>query len=108
MPDFKFRQNCSYSEKRSFKVKSPIFLLLVLCLLPIQNAHAYLDPGTGSYIIQILIGVALGAGYVLKVYWGRVIGFFANLGNKKKASPEKDHSTKSKKKENDTRKPKSR
>jgi len=91
-----------------FKLRSPLLLLLLLCLLPIQNAHAYLDPGTGSYIIQILIGVALGAGYVLKVYWNRVIGFFSGLGKKKKISTQKDRGTKSTKKENELKKSKSK
>ena len=66
-----------------FKVRSPFLLLLLLCLLPIQNAHAYLDPGTGSYIIQILIGAGLGAGYVLKAYGSRIIRFFSGLRKKK-------------------------
>jgi hypothetical protein len=38
----------------------------------ISNAFAYIDPGTGSMIIQSLIGALVGAGIVLKVYWTKI------------------------------------
>lgn len=65
-------------------VTSLLWLMVIICLFPLKNAHAYLDPGTGSYIIQIIIGSALGAGYVLKVYFGRIVKFFTGFGSKKK------------------------
>ncbi len=85
MSDIKFRSKLKIN---TLRVKSPFLLLLLLCLVPIKNAHAYLDPGTGSYIIQILIGAGLGAGYVLKVYGSRIIRFFSGL-RKKKENQEK-------------------
>lgn len=30
---------------------------------------AYIDSGSGSYIIQIIIALLLGVGYSLKLYW---------------------------------------
>ena len=33
---------------------------------------AYLDPGTGSFILQVLIGGAFGSLFALKHYWLRV------------------------------------
>jgi hypothetical protein len=35
-------------------------------------AHAYLDPGTGSYIFQILIASVLGGTVALRSYWGKI------------------------------------
>jgi len=35
----------------------------------IHDAFAYLDPGTGGIIFQALIGVLIGAGITLKIYW---------------------------------------
>ncbi len=35
----------------------------------IHDAFAYLDPGTGTIIIQILIGALVGVGITLKIYW---------------------------------------
>ncbi len=37
---------------------------------------AYLDPGTGSLILQMLIASILGVFFVLKNFWKRVLFFF--------------------------------
>ena len=42
-------------------------------------AYAYLDPGTGSYIFQLLIAGVVGLAFVIKVFWGRIKGFFGGL-----------------------------
>ncbi len=34
-----------------------------------QSAYAYIDPGTGSMVAQMLIGVFVGLGIAIKVYW---------------------------------------
>ena len=36
----------------------------------------YLDPGSGSFIIQILIAAFLGLGVALRASWGRIKEFF--------------------------------
>lgn len=46
-----------------------------MLLLP-QAASAYLDPGVGSMIWQMLVAVALGAVFTLKVYWSRIKDYF--------------------------------
>lgn len=38
---------------------------------------AYLDPGTGSLIIQFLIGGAAAAAISIKVFWKQIRGFFS-------------------------------
>ncbi len=43
---------------------------------------AYLDPGSGSFILQLLIAALLGAAFLLKTYWGRVKLFFRRLFKK--------------------------
>jgi len=37
---------------------------------------AYLDPGTGSMALQLLVGGLLGAGIAIKIFWGRIVGLF--------------------------------
>ncbi len=37
---------------------------------------AYLDPGTGSILIQLLIAGLLAVGVVLRVFWGRISKLF--------------------------------
>jgi hypothetical protein len=44
--------------------------------LPNGTAQAYLDPGSGSFIIQVLIAALAGALLTLRVFWDRIIGFF--------------------------------
>jgi hypothetical protein len=40
---------------------------------------AYIDPGTGSLIIQVLIGVLVGGLVAAKIFWGRIKTFFKGL-----------------------------
>lgn len=37
---------------------------------------AYLDPGSGSFLIQLLIAALLGAGIALRASWGKIKGLF--------------------------------
>lgn len=47
-------------------------LLSSLCLVFSTPAYAYLDPGTGSYILQLLIGVLIGAAFAVRIYWKKI------------------------------------
>jgi hypothetical protein len=48
----------------------------------------YLDPGSGSFILQILIAVLLGIGVALRASWGRIKGLFG--GKPKNGDGEED------------------
>lgn len=37
---------------------------------------AYLDPGTGSYLLQLGLASVLGASYAVKHFWSRLKGIF--------------------------------
>ena len=50
-------------------------LIAVLAVLP-RPAHAYLDPGTGSIILQAMLGGVAGLAMVLKLYWHRLTSIF--------------------------------
>jgi hypothetical protein len=41
-------------------------------------AHAYLDPGTGSILVQSLLAGIAGVAAVLSLYWQRLKAFFTN------------------------------
>lgn len=45
-------------------------------------AIAYLDPGSGSFIIQLLAATLLGGLFVLKTSWKRITTFFRGLFSK--------------------------
>lgn len=39
-------------------------------------AHAYVDPGTGSMLLQLLLGGVAGALVVVKLHWVKIKNFF--------------------------------
>jgi hypothetical protein len=51
-------------------------------LLWIAPAHAYLDPTTGSIILQGLIAGVAGITVVLRLYWGRIKTYFRSWTKK--------------------------
>ena len=53
------------------KTTLKIFLLLIPGLF-IKDAFAYIDPASGSIVIQVLIGALVGVGITLKVYWVKI------------------------------------
>jgi len=54
-----------------------VFLSLLGCTVMAAPSYAYLDPGTGSIILQsILAGIAVAMG-VLRLYWYRLKAFFS-------------------------------
>jgi len=69
------------------KQASTLTLALAILLLPAQNAYAYLDPGTGSIILQALIGGIAGGLLFIKIYWARTKSYFQGL---LKTSPPED------------------
>jgi hypothetical protein len=42
-----------------------------------EPVFAYIDPGTGSYVLQMAIAGALGASYAVKHYWERLKSLFS-------------------------------
>ncbi len=48
----------------------------------LQSVLAYLDPGTGSYLIQLLIAGLLGLLFVVRLYWSKISQFFRKLFKK--------------------------
>jgi hypothetical protein len=36
----------------------------------------YIDPGTGSMLLQVIVGGVAAAAVGLKVFWGRLLGLF--------------------------------
>lgn len=46
------------------------------------TAHAYLDPGTGSMILQLALGGIAGMAVVLKLYWHKLKALFGRRGAK--------------------------
>ncbi|MGD8384154.1 MAG: hypothetical protein PVF89_01985 [Lysobacterales bacterium] len=61
-------------------------ILIVTCLLIFgPDAHAYLDPGTGSMFLQVILGGIAAVGVAIKLYWHKLLAAF---GLRKKEQPE--------------------
>jgi len=55
-----------------------VSLLVVWCMaMTERTAYAYMDPGSGSMFLQLVLGGAAGIGLILKLYWRK---FLALLG----------------------------
>jgi len=61
---------------RDCLIHSASFSLLLL-IASTRAAHAYVDPGTGSYVIQLLIAALAGIALAVRIYWGRIKRFFS-------------------------------
>lgn len=64
-----------------------LILLTMMCgySLSIQPAYAYLDPGTGSYMLQILIAGALAFFFFIKSFLYKIRAFVEKIIGRKDA-----------------------
>lgn len=53
-----------------------------------QPAHAYIDPGSGSYIVYILVAALGTIGLTIATFWSRVKLFFYKLTKNKAKTDE--------------------
>lgn len=51
-------------------------LALLLVLVAEARVDAYLDPGSGSMLVQLLLGGVAGAAVIAKLSWQRLRGIF--------------------------------
>lgn len=64
-------------------------LSIIIANLPLLRPQAYLDPGSGSFLIQLLIAGLVGVGFFIRSKWSRIKAFF----NRSKNEPEKPDDT---------------
>jgi hypothetical protein len=56
----------------------------------LARPQAYLDPGSGSYFVQLLLASLMGALFVLGIYRKKVTDFFRNLFSRGESDDEVD------------------
>lgn len=62
-----------------------IFIAIAILVIASANdASAYLDPGTGSYALQIVIAGIVSALFTIKMFWRRLVDYFSGLFKGKK------------------------
>ena len=65
------------------------YLLTIFLIFTVStNAYAYLDPGTGSSILQIILAFFAGIGAFLSLYWNKLKFLIRKIFNKSSASKE--------------------
>ena len=72
---FEVRWNVNLDSLNVVYFSTVILKILVLTLVFValaRPAHAYLDPGTGSYFVQILLAGIAGGGYIIFSSWGKI------------------------------------
>lgn len=70
-------------KKQNIIIKDTTFLLIIVFLIFPKPAYAYLDPGTGSFMIQMLIAAVAGFGFVFRSYWKKIISNFKKKNDNK-------------------------
>ena len=78
-----------YKDDKIFIMKIITLLTFMLFVLGMQPAFAYLDPGTGSSIITLIVGFFVAIGVFIKTFWYKIKNFF-NFSKIKKTDIEKD------------------
>jgi hypothetical protein len=46
-------------------------------LAPYLRPSLYLDPGSGSFLIQLLLAALLGGAFAIKIYWKKIKALFS-------------------------------
>ncbi len=65
------------------------FFIIVVAMLP-TKAFAYLDPGTGSIILQAILGFIAAAVASISIYWTKFKLFLKKIFKKKENLTDED------------------
>jgi len=59
--------------KKIMGITFPLFILALLSRgLFVSDAYAYLDPGSASMFIQVIVGALVGVAITLRLYWAKI------------------------------------
>ena len=65
------------------KIEIKLFLAFTLLAFTAQPAFAYIDPGSGSAIMSVIIGFFVAIGVLIKTFWYKIKNFFGFTKAKK-------------------------
>ena len=63
--------------RRRSRILWTLALTATLWQLVVPAAGAYIDPGSGSYILQLLAGAGMAAALGVRIFWRRLRGLFS-------------------------------
>ena len=67
-----------------------ILVVLFLSLIAPSAAYAYLDPGSGSMLLQLVLGGLAGLAVIAKLYWHRLLGLFGRHSPQEESESDMD------------------
>ena len=59
--------------------KKIIIVFILLSVVFCKKTYAYIDPGSGSYVFQMLIGFLIGGLFAVKIFWQKITVFLRGL-----------------------------
>lgn len=76
---------CLFAARRGVARVASVTVIGAAVGLVSTPAHAYIDPGTGGMLLQLLLGGVAGAMVIVKLYWFRIKdGFQSVFGRREK------------------------
>jgi uncharacterized protein HemX len=57
-------------------------------ILNLEGVTMYIDPGTGSVLLQIILAAALSLGVVIRIFWKKIKALFSKNSNTTSAEDE--------------------
>ena len=64
--------------------RTPLLLVVYFIWLSEARTDAYLDPGSGSMLVQLLLGGVAGGAVIMKLGWERFKGIFRSSPTKER------------------------
>jgi hypothetical protein len=77
-------------------MKTNLIIFSIYFFLISPPAQAYIDPGTGSFIFQLLISAFVGGIFIIKTYWQKIKNWFSGKQPEDKELSEKHSEIKDK------------
>ena len=59
-----------------------IILMILVMFFVGGRANAYLDPGTGSFFVQLIVAAIVSVSFSVKIYWSKIKFHFLHLSGK--------------------------
>lgn len=67
-----------------------VLIAIALVGTAVREAHAYVDPGSGSVLLQVLIAGLLAVGFTLKTFWGNIKNRVTGIFSRSSKAPDDD------------------
>ena len=61
------------------KISIAVFFVIALTIVRSNNVYAYIDPGTGSMVVQAILAVVAAVSVSIGIFWRRVQLIFKRL-----------------------------